>query len=144
MALDMVYEMEEEEDEDESGEGEEVEALEEGNEDPESAKEEGDVEPSYMGGKRMNWFYHMVPTTYFVGEDSSELFLLEVGAYNFGTSRGICGGYMGTYDVLRKVIGSDLGDEDFEEKIHLVSFKCLLSNYLHPHQFFSYFSWLFS
>lgn len=33
---------------------------------------------------------------------------------------------MGTYEVLREVLSSDPGDEDFEMQIHLVSFKYLL------------------
>lgn len=33
--------------------------------------------------------------------------------------------YMGKYDVLRETLDFDLENEDFVEKIHLVSFKYL-------------------
>lgn len=56
-----------------------------------------------------------------------------------GPSTGTCGDYMGTYDILKQVIGSDLEDEYFGDYIYLVSYRYLLSNSPRPTDVFSYF-----
>lgn len=50
-----------------------------------------------------------------VGRASSEQFSSQVGKGICGPSAGVCGDYMGTYDVLREALGFDLEDEYFEE-----------------------------
>lgn len=40
---------------------------------------------------------------------------LQEGLIDLEPSMGICGDYMGTFDVSKKVLGSNLEDEDFEE-----------------------------
>lgn len=71
----------------------------------------------------MNWLDQMVlcidpvegdPSERFEG-DSSEPYSLQKGAGNCRPSTDACGEYMRTYDILRKMLCSDLGYEYFED-----------------------------
>lgn len=58
----------------------------------------------------------VAPTIDQVGGDSGELYSLQGGSKNCGPSTGIYGDYMGIYDAVREVLGSDLKVGDLDLK----------------------------
>lgn len=62
----------------------------------------------YMERKVVDWMDQVLLAMDRVGGASYELDLLQAGVGNSRTFTGICEYYMGTYDVLRELLDSDL------------------------------------
>lgn len=87
--------------------GAEDESGEKGKKHEKSMYLEGNLEQHHIGEKGMNWFEQMVPAIDTFGGASGEQHSMQRKERNRWSPTGICRDYMGTYDVLKEVLGSD-------------------------------------